>query len=344
MAENNEQEFVEKASLDDKYGGLDKKLVELLKSYEFSYFREDIPIPFCGLLIYPVPVRHYEEFASCCSCLTLNKNEDPKGISNSHLGYLISKMTDKENAEEAKIWSYKVQRLFELVFHIENGLKCKKCGHITKYGDKDYSNYIEKMNNLFKKIQENPESLTEEEVSEGYTKFHCPDCGESDMQNMISIVEDPKTKKNAFSVDGHIINKNDFSKLRQIILFQNYSDYVDESDVDPEIKKDHDEKLRIQQAKNDVHATIEKKVTCLTVTTNYKYEEIYNMSIRRFTMALATVDDLINYKIMKQAVSSGFVSLPKGKSIEHWIYKPIKDIYGDSYKSTEQLEQEVSNL
>jgi hypothetical protein len=54
-------------------------------------------------------------------------------------------------------------------------------------------------------------------------------------------------------------------------------------------------------------------------------------------MALATVDDLINYKIMKQSVSSGFVSLPKGKSIEYWIYKPIKDIYGDSYKTVDEV-------
>lgn len=68
------------------------------------------------------------------------------------------------------------------------------------------------------------------------------------------------------------------------------------------------------------------------------------MSIRRFTMALATVDDLINYKIMRQAVSSGFVSLPKGKKIEHWIYKPLKDIYGDDYKSMDEMQQEVSRL
>ena len=110
------------------------------------------------------------------------------------------------------------------------------------------------------------------------------------------------------------------------------------------VATEKDEKMRLQQMKNDVHATIEKKVTCLTITTNYKYDEIYNMSIRRFTMALATVDDLINYKIMKQAVSSGFVSLPKGKTIEHWIYKPIKDLYGDAYKSMDEVENQVSNL
>lgn len=332
-----------KPATDDRYGQIEAGLVALLKSYEFSYFREDTPIPFCGLLIYPVPVRYYEEFASCTSCLTLNKNEVPAGIKMSHLDYLISKMRDKD-ADEARTWSYKLQRLFEIIFHIDNGIKCTKCNHVIRYDSKEYVEYTKKMGELMKRLQENPESVKPEELSEENTKIHCPCCGGAEMSSMISIVEDPDTKKNAFSVDGHIINRNDFSKLRQIVLFQNYSDYADESGIDPEIKKDHDEKIRIQQEKNDVHATIEKKVTCLTVTTNYKYDEIYNMSIRRFTMALATVDDLINYKIMKQAVSSGFVSLPKGKSIEHWIYKPIKDVYGDSYKSTEQVQQEVSNL
>ena len=44
---------------------------------------------------------------------------------------------------------------------------------------------------------------------------------------------------------------------------------------------------------------------------------------------------------MKQAISSGFVSLPKGKNIDHWIYKPIRDIYGDSYQSTDEVMNKV---
>ena len=61
-------------------------------------------------------------------------------------------------------------------------------------------------------------------------------------------------------------------------------------------------------------------------------------------MALNIVDDLINYKIMKTAAMSGFVSLPKGQTIEHWIYKEEKDMYGDSYKSKDELDSQVSSL
>lgn len=334
MAEE-EKDIQVKPLADDRYGQLDKDIVDLLKNYEYSYFREDTPIPFCGLYIYPVMVRNYEELASCCSCFTLNKNEDPKGIAMSHLDYLISK-TKIEEKDEGRVWSYKLQRLFELIFKIDNGIKCEECGCITKYSDKEYTNFTKSVSDIFKKFQEDPSNFKGESFDESLLKFHCPKCGSEKTHSMISVTKD-NNNKTALMVDGHLITKNDFNKLRQIVLFQNYSDYADESGIDPELKKDHDEKIRMQQAKNDVHATIEKKVTCLTVTTNYKYEEIYNMSIRRFTMALATVDDLINYKIMKQAVSSGFVSLPKGKSIEHWIYKPIKDIYGDSYKTVDEV-------
>lgn len=321
---------------DIKYGQLDEKLVMQLRQYEFDYFREDKPIPFCGLQIHPATVRHYEDFAGCCSCLTLNKNEDPKGISISHLDYLLQKTQIQENGE-GRHWSYKLQRLCEIIFHIQNGLKCKKCGSIIKYTDQQFIDFVNKINNLTQNTEQTQENI---EVP----KLECESCGCDEFIEMIKIIQDPVTKKYSLMIDSHTITSKDYTKLRQIVLYQNYPDYVDDSWVDPDIKKDHDEKMRLQQQNNDLHATIEKKVVCLSIATHYKIDEIYNMSIRRFTMALSTVDDLINYQIMKQATMSGFVSLPKGKSVEHWIYKPDKDMYGDSYKSTEDIQNSVSNL
>ena len=329
MAEDNKT----KPSIDDKYGKLDKSLILLLKNYEVEYFRLNKPIPFCGLLIYPIQVKHYEEFANCCSCLTLNKNEDPNGIRYSHLDYLINKMKIEEN-DEGKLWSQKLQRLFELIFRIHNGVKCKnaECNHVITYDGDDLKNYFQSYNDAYKKAQEEGKEFVAPQLK-------CPKCGGIDFTEMIKIVPDPKTNKNALLVDGHLITRDDWIKLRQIVLYQNYPDYVDDSWVDPVIKKDHEEKLRLQQQKQDLHASIEKKVTCLVAATNYKFDEVYDMSIRRFTMLLSTVDDLINYKIMKQAVMSGFVTLPKGQTIEHWIWKPIKDIYGDSYKSEDDVQE-----
>lgn len=92
--------------------------------------------------------------------------------------------------------------------------------------------------------------------------------------------------------------------------------------------------MRLERQANDVYATVEKKIVCLYVFTGSSLEEIYNMSIRKFTMALATMDDLINYKIMKTAAMSGFVQWPKDKPIEHWMYKPDRDMYGENKYKT----------
>ena len=35
----------------------------------------------------------------------------------------------------------------------------------------------------------------------------------------------------------------------------------------------------------------------------------------------------------------GMASFPKGFKLEHWLYKPEKDMYGDGYKTTDQAQQ-----
>lgn len=329
---------------------LPQDIASMLKTYEHQYFREDKPVPFCGLFIYPVQIRYFELFSNCLSCLTINKNDDVAGIKMSHLDYLISRTQLPGN--EGTEWSYKIQKLFELIFHIDNGLKCKKCGHVIKYDSKQFTDFMQATQDYVQKTVtreqagENSAGGDNEPVLYEPPKLVCPQegCECAEFLEMIKILRDPKTGRAILEIDGQKIDKNDFNKLRQIVPYQNFVDYADDSWVDPEVKKDHDEKIRLEQQRNDTHATIERKVVCLSIATHYTFEQCYDMSIRKFTMALGIVDDLINYKIMRQAVSSGFVSLPKGKTIEHWVYKPNKDMYGDAYKSTEELQQQVSNL
>ena len=330
-------EFTEVVA-DNKYGQLRKDIVDLLQRYEIEYFREDKPVPFNGLTIYPAKVRDFEIFSTCTSCLTLNKNETVEGIRMSHLDYLISKVED--NGPEGQMWSYKLQKLFEIIFHVKNGIKCKQCGEILAYDSPEFINFIKDLQDFAQKTK--MEDIDQNELIPPQLK--CPHCEGTEFQEMIKTVPNEKGKGKYLLIDGHKIDKDDFNKLRQIVLYQNFYDYADDSWVDPEIKKDHDEKLKLEQMKNDVHASIEKKVVCLSVTSNYKFEEIYDMPIRKFTLALSTVDDLINYKIMKQAVMSGFVSLPKGQTIEHWIYKPNKDMYGDTYKGLDEIKDSMSGI
>lgn len=101
---------------DPKYGKLDLTTVQSLKTFETEYFRENLPVPFHGLISYPIKVRDFEIFSSCAECLTLNKNETPRGITMSHLDYLLFRMQDKQKQEEAQLMSFKFQRYLNWFF------------------------------------------------------------------------------------------------------------------------------------------------------------------------------------------------------------------------------------
>lgn len=334
MAEGNNA-----AKKPDRYGGLKEDIVNKLKVYENEYFRWDKPVPFCGLFIYPVVLKDYEAFLSCSTCFTLNRKDDPVGLKTSNLGYLHHKMSIKENNEGA-MWSYRFQKLCEIIFHIENGLKCKNpdCNKILRYDGPEIGDYIRQTQEFVQKIENREISPDTKRPT-----LQCPHCGGEDFSEMIKIRQDT-SKKMELVIDGHVISSQDFDLLRQIVLYQNFPEYSDDSSVDRALREDHDKRMQIlQQNQGDLRATLEKKVVCLSVATSYPLEYIYGMTMRKFTMALGTADDLINYKIMKTATMSGFVKLEKGQTIEHWIYKKEKDEYG-YLQDVDDVKSRVNNL
>lgn len=337
MAEEQKKEQSSTPPKVDRFQGLSKDLANEIQEYEILYFKEDLPVPFGKLNIYPATVRDYEKFTLSSSCLTFNKNETPEGIRMTNLDFLITKLTDPK---EGPKWSYQLHSLLETVFHIKNGLKCKKCGHVIEYQSKEFVDFV-------KKIQEIA-ALPKGQLpgKEDLPHLTCPECGNQDDTQYVEMVRTVKNDKNHYDlyVDEQLITSNDFNRLKQIILFQNFVDYRDDSWVDPDIKKDYESRLELEAKKsNHAAASLERKIVALSVTTNYKLSEIYDMTIRKFTMALGLVDDLINYKIMRSAMMSGFVSFGKDFKLEHWLYKTEKDMYGDSYKTTDQAIDEAKN-
>lgn len=321
-----------------KYRGLKPSIAAEIQQDEVLYFREDKPVPFCGLAIYPVTVRDYDTFCSCSACLTLNRKTSPQGLKMSNLDYLLYQT---QSPEEGAAWSYRIHRLFEIVFHIKNGVKCKnkECGELIPFESDSFKNYLNELTQFAQNVKAG-------KIPEGADapKFVCPKCGHTEFDEMIKFVKDPQTNKFGLIIDGHPVSSKDFDRFRQIVLFQNFPDYYDDSWINPELKKDFEARLEIKRKQNNVSATLEKKVVCLSIATHYSFSEIFDMTIRKFTMALEAVDDLIEYKITKQALMSGLASLPEGKTIEHWIYKPEKDPYGEVYKDLNSVKQKVSQL
>lgn len=338
MEENKQQEGQgqnESTPKIDRFKGVDTAIAEEIKQYERFYFREDKPVPFGKLKLYPATVKDYDQFMLASSCLTLNKNETVEGIRMTNLDFLLSKLTDKQ---EGQLWSYKLHSLFTIIFHLKNGIKCKKCGHVVEYDSEEFQTFIQQ-------IKEFSQNLTNQQSEAQIPQLVCSECHNSDEKDfveMIKIIKNPKGKYDLF-VNEQQITSQDFNRLRLIIMYQNFIDYQDDSWVDPDLKKDYEERLEIEaKAKQGATATLERKVVGLAMNSNFKFDEIFDMTIRKFTIALGMIDDLINYKTVRNAQMSGLVSFPKDYKIEHWLYKVPKDMYGDSYKTVDQATQEQS--
>ena len=173
-----------------------KEILEEVKYFKDAYFTFDEPVPFNGVTLYPVKVRNYQEFLSCSAICSLNKNDDFKGIKMNHLEYILRKMTDPENQIESMMWSMRFNKLVELSLHIQNGLKCPKCGKFMTYDE-----YI--------KMAENPEIEDKESI------LKC-ECG-GVFEEVLKYKTDEKTKKPILVIDGHEFNSKDYNKLLKIL-------------------------------------------------------------------------------------------------------------------------------
>lgn len=291
---------------------IDKKIKEDVEFFRDKYFTYDEPVPFKGLILYPVTVKDYNEFLSSSACLTLNKNDDPKGIAMSHIDYLLSKMQDEK---EGPLWSLRFTKILELCLHIKSGLKCPKCGKFMSF-EEFYMKY------------EDPSIENKNDI------LLC-ECGEK-MIETVRFKENEKKKK-VFVFDGVELNSQDFNKLRKYIMYQNLPDYKDDSWVDKAIRDDQAARAELK-SRGSGTATLERKIMGVCANTHWKIDEVYSLSIRKFLMILGMIDDIMNYTITRTGLMSGFASLPKGETVEHWLYKKDEGMYGkavdaESYKS-----------
>lgn len=302
----------------------EKKILEEVEFLRDRYFTYDEPVPFCGLSLYPVSVRNYNEFMTSNSCLLLNKNDDPMGIKFTHLDYLLSKVSDEK---EGALWSMRLSKIIELCLHIRPGMKCSKCGKYIPY-DQFFT-------------EERIRSYQAGAAIDRQKFFDC-DCCEGKFVASLEQKKDEKTGRSILIIDGHEFDANNFNKLRKFILYQNLPDFKDDSWVDKAIRDDQAAKNEIM-SRDSGHATVERKIFCICAATSYKINDVYNMSIRQFIALLGVVNDLVEYKIAKAGLMSGMVSLKKGQTIDNWIYKRDKGMYGASVDA-DALAQKINSL
>ena len=302
----------------------EKKILEEVEYLRDKYFTYDEPVPFCGLYLYPVSVRNYNEFMTSNACLLLNKNDDPMGIKFTHLDYLLSKVSDKK---EGGFWSMRLSKIIELCFHILPGMKCSKCGKYIPY-DQFFT--------------EERVKLYQDGTDEDRKKFFDCDCGEGKMVASLDQKKDEKSNKTVLLIDGHEIDYVNFNKMRKYILYQNLPDFKDDSWADKAIRDDQAKRAEIL-SKDSGKASLERKMLCVVASTGIDISKIYDMSIRKFIALLGVINDYTEYKATKVGLMSGMVSLKKGQKIDHWIYTKEKSD-AEGIVDSEAFAQQFKNV
>jgi DNA-directed RNA polymerase subunit M/transcription elongation factor TFIIS len=321
----------EQRVLPHKYDNVPREIAEILMGYELKYFRENKPVPFCGLLIYPVLTRDYEGFLSCLDTVTVNRKATGAGLMMTDLGYAISLM--KEEGDKGRMFSSKFQHLMCMVFHLENGLKCKKCGALMTYSSPAWHEY---MKSVAEVISTNGQE---------YPVLKCPSCGASDKDNFIETVKvkSSSTKgEERLYINGQEITPKDYTLLRYIIPFQNMPDYRDDSGVDPALKKDFEARAELESRKRGKFTTsLERKVIALSLSSSYKVQEIYDMPLRTFNTMYSMMRGKMDYLITKLALMTGLVSFKKDRSLDDWVSEKDDDMYAGIYKDLDQQSKEM---
>lgn len=327
-----------------------------MKFYEQKYFTHDEPVPFKKhLKIYPALVRNYYEFYFNVLCFKMNKNDDPEGVSKSHLGYLIHKIKDEETGKQ--IYNQLVS-LLEMTFGIKNGLKCPKCGDLITFDEinkeiesirlldddqfkevllRQYLEDVSFCTKCYEETNDNNNNNNDDDSNDDFVdllnvekiKQMFPNANEKKEKyelrhQVIDYSKDEKDLK--LIVDGVEIDSMDYDLLRSIVLYYNIPDYDDEY-INPELKAELEEVARLKNP-NNVQPSLEKQESCIVSTGVYTYETIKDITIRKMVILLRTIDARLHYFAYRQGELSGMVKF-KGE-LTHWIYgNDNKDKFGD---------------
>jgi len=138
----------------------------------------------------------------------------------------------------------------------------------------------------------------------------------------------------------NIIDKTDFDKIKNIIIYQNIPDY-DNTYIDPKMEKALKEAQEFVNKNKKKMASLEDQLICVLISTSLSMDDIYNLTIRKFSKILQRVDYKLHYEIYKTASMSGFVKFEQG--IDHWMSDlSVDDKYADVKVDFEEFRNKVN--
>jgi len=150
--------------------------------------------------------------------------------------------------------------------------------------------------------------------------------------------------RGVINIDDTLYTGKDFAEIKQIICESNDVELPDQN-IDYNLRLKLEESKRIKAKSSTFKmGSFEDQMICVAISTGYKLEEIYNMTIRKFNKMMLRIDHKLNYEINKTASMSGFVEFKDKSALKHWMADLTQNIEDsgtliDAQSFTEKIEK-----
>ena len=139
-------------------------------------------------------------------------------------------------------------------------------------------------------------------------------------------------------IQGVDFTSREFDDLRRIILYQNIYDF-DEMPMSDDFRRVVEQYYAIKN--RGIHKpTLEDKAVAIILNTSYTYDTLKNVPFRSFEKLFFDGIGKIDYIATKSLEPH----LKEGKSIDHWVYKPVREKYSEVFSDTNEFANKFANM
>ena len=137
---------------------------------------------------------------------------------------------------------------------------------------------------------------------------------------------------------GVKFTSREFDDLRRIILYQNIFEY-DETPMSDDFKRVVEQYYAIKN--RGIHKpTLEDKMVAIILNTAYTIDSLGEVPFRSFEKLFYDGVGKIDYIATKSLEPH----LKEGKSIDHWVYKPIREKYSEVFSDANEFANKFANM
>jgi len=148
--------------------------------------------------------------------------------------------------------------------------------------------------------------------------------------------------KPIFLVDKITYDSDDFENIKLIICEQNMVEIPDET-IQKEIRDKMEEAKRLKAKMSQTKmGSLEDLVVAVLISTSFKIDDIYNLSIRKFNKIIERLDHKLHYQIYLTASMSGMVKFKDEKFIKHWLADLDKDKLAGVTIGLDEIQSQVN--